>query len=452
MTTVRHDLSGVIEASMCIGCGACQVADPSVKVVLHPTKLIYEPDGPGGAEAASVCPAVHVDFAGLQQSIFPGQAPGPFGVVDRVMLAQSTDHDRNVSASSGGLIKELLLHLLAKPDVDGVIALGHVAGLDFQPRLVTEPVEVDTLPGSIYHNLAQPRALEILRENEGRFVLVAIPCQLEGIYSYIHQREPHLAERIHTTIGLLCGWQYSHHALKAICEFKGVDYERIADISYRGGGPVGKLRIVTDDGREVTASRRVDFGYQVAFDRHFNTPRCHLCINHSNFLADIVVGDAWLPSTVFTKTGISLLICRAPHTSVLVDELAAAGRVVASEVSEAEIEESQTHRVVMGDFAYAYADYLDEIGQHRPDMVGPNEPSAERVPRAEVEFFHRELLRKAELMAAGRYRFLKWRKATKELRRFLARYVSWFLVRIVRIKSLTGQRREVPKEKLADFR
>jgi hypothetical protein len=57
-----------------------------------------------------------------------------------------------------------------------------------------------------------------------------------------------------------------------------------------------------------------------------------------------------------------------------------------------------------------------------------------------------------QLQAEGRYRYLRWRKATKELRRFLTRYLQWFLVRILRIKSLTGQRREVPREKLADFR
>ena len=59
-------------------------------------------------------------------------------------------------------------------------------GLDFQPRLITDPTDIDQMPGSIYHNLAQPRALELLAENDGRYVLVAIPCQLEGIYSYIH--------------------------------------------------------------------------------------------------------------------------------------------------------------------------------------------------------------------------------------------------------------------------
>ena len=35
--------------------------------------------------------------------------------------------------------------------------------------------------------------------------------------------EPHLKDRIATTIGLLCGWQYSHHAIRAISEFEGVE-------------------------------------------------------------------------------------------------------------------------------------------------------------------------------------------------------------------------------------
>jgi coenzyme F420 hydrogenase subunit beta len=450
--TVRDSLQGVIDNDMCIGCGACTFADPTVAVSLHPEKLIYLPETAGNATAAAVCPAVQVDFAGLHAKVFPDLEVTEYGVVDSVLLAQSTDEHRNVNASSGGLIKELLHHLLGRSDVDGIIALGHVEGLDFQPRLITEPAGIDELPGSIYHNLSQPRAIELLRENEGRYVLVAIPCQLEGIYQYIYECEPHLADRIHTTVGLLCGWQYGHHAIKAICEYLGADYEQIVDISYRGGGPVGKLRIRTRDGREVSASRRVDFGYQVAFDRHFNTPRCHTCINHSNFLADIVVGDAWLPSTVFTKTGISLLICRKPHTRAVVDELVAAGRVVASEVTNEEIRESQTDRVIFGNFAYAYADYLDELGQHHPDMVGPNRERAQLVARDEVVHFHEELVRKLELQRAGRYRFLKWRKATYELPRFVNRYWTWFTVRILKIKSIKGERREVPKEKLSIFR
>jgi hypothetical protein len=311
---------------------------------------------------------------------------------------------------------------------------------------------VDGLPGSIYHNLPKHRVLELLRENTGRFVLVAIPCELEGIYNYIYRVEPELRERIHTTVGLLCGWQYSWHSIRAICEFKGIDPDRIVDVSYRGDGPIGKLRIWTDDGREHAVSRRVGFAYQVAFDRTFNTPRCHLCINHSNFLADIVVGDAWLASTLGTRTGISLVINRRAEGDALVRGLAEVGRVRFTEVTVQEIRESQKPRVAFGNFAYAYADHLDSIGLHRPVMEGPNRPYAKLVDRDEVAGFHEELQRKLALQRAQRYRFLYWRKATKEFRRYVGRYWDWFSHRVLRAGRERGAGREPDHATLSDFR
>jgi len=447
-----RDLSVVLENDLCIGCGACVAADPTLGLELDPHKLIYEPTHPGNELAASVCPAIAVDYAGLQEDRFPGVEPGPFGVVETVSLAQSIDADRNLKASSGGLIKELLIAYLEKPEVDGAIALGHIAGLEFEPRVITSVDEVDTLPGSIYHNLPKHRVLQLLREVQGSYILVAIPCELEGIFTYISKVEPQLADKIHATIGLLCGWQYSHHALRAICEFKGVDFDAITDVSYRGGGPVGRLRITTADGNATQVNRRIDFGYQTAFDRHFNTPRCHLCINHANFLADIVVGDAWLPSTVGTKTGISLVISRTPDADVVMKGLAERGRITVTEVSTAEIEESQTHRIAFGDFSYAYADHLRSIGRFAPDLRGPNFTGHEPVSSRETDLFRRELDRKLELQRSGSYRRLRWRKATRELPRLLKRYIRWFLVRILRIKSLTGKRQEVAREQLSGFR
>lgn len=450
--TIAQDLSGVLENDLCIACGACVFADPTLGIRLHPEKLMFEPTHVGNADAAAVCPAVQVDFAALQNRLFPDTNPGPYGVVESVFLAQSTDLERNLRASSGGIIKELLIELLAAPEVDGAVVLQHVEGLYFEPQIITSPEEVDRLPGSIYHNLPKTKVLELLRENEGRYVLVSIPCELEGIYNYIFQVEPHLRSRIHSTIGLLCGWQYNWHSIYAICEFKGIDPDRIVDISYRGDGPIGKLRIWTSDGEEHSINRRLDFGYQVAFDRTFNTPRCHMCINHANFLADIVVGDAWLQSTLSTKSGISLVINRRAESRRLVERLGAQGRIVATEVTINEIRESQKPRVAFGNFAYAYAEYLDRIGLHRPAMVGPNRSAAELVPPKEVEVFHKELRRKIELQRGRRYRYLYWRKATKELGRYLSRYWEWFTHRVLRVGKDPEANSSVARDIASRFR
>jgi hypothetical protein len=235
-------------------------------------------------------------------------------------------------------------------------------------------------------------------------------------------------------------------------QYLGYDPSTISDISYRGGGPVGKLTVTTTDGEQYSASRRVDFGYQVAFDRHFNTTRCHVCINHSNFLADLVVGDAWLPSTVFTKTGISLVICRTEFAEKSLQKLVDAGSCVSIQVTEEEIRESQTDRVVFGEFAYAYAEFLRGLGLHTPTLNGPNMGYGELKPRRQVAKFHRELVRKQSLMAARRYRYMKWRKGTLELRSYIMRYVRWFVVRILRVKSLSGQRKEISRERFSGFR
>ena len=426
------NLRQVLDNDWCIACGACVFADPTVELRLHPEKQMFEPTHPGNQAAAEVCPAIHVDFDDLQSRLFPGSTQSPYGVVHSVMLAQSTDIDRNLKASSGGLIKELLIEMLGREDVDGAIVLKHVDGLEFEPTLITEIAEVDTLPGSIYHNLPKDRVLQLLRENDGRFVLAAIPCELEGIYNYIFTIEPQLRHRLHTTIGLLCGWQYNWHSIRAICEYKGIDPDSIVDVSYRGDGPIGRLRIWTNDGAEHTTNRRLDFGYQVAFDRTFNTPRCHLCINHANFLADIVVGDAWLQSTLTTKTGISLVINRREESDRMMRSLAARDRVILTEVTVNEIRESQKPRIAFGNFAYAYAEFLDAIGIPRPIMRGPNRPAAELVSEGEVARFHDELQRKLELQRQRRYRYLRWRKVTKELGRFLSRYWEWFAHRVLR--------------------
>jgi hypothetical protein len=108
--------------------------------------------------------------------------------------------------------------------------------------------------------------------------------------------------------------------------------------------------------------------------------------------------------------------------------------------------------VIFGEFAYGYAGFLNEQQIPTPVLDGPNRGAGEGVPRKEIESFHSEYLIKTELQRARRYRRLWWRKATKGLPQLLGRYWRWFTVRVLRIKSITGQRHEIERSRLRDFR
>ncbi|MEL0184864.1 MAG: Tim44/TimA family putative adaptor protein, partial [Hyphomicrobiales bacterium] len=106
---------------------------------------------------------------------------------------------------------------------DGIIALGENEGLDYSAKLIKSFKEFDKLPGSIYHQINFQDGLKILKNVKSNAGLVAIPCVLEGIYNYIFSKEPELVNKINLTIGLLCGWTYSHKSIDAMKQYHKIE-------------------------------------------------------------------------------------------------------------------------------------------------------------------------------------------------------------------------------------
>jgi len=441
----------VIKDDLCIACGACSMADDDIKIVLNKTTGLFEPQTSKDISDFNYCPSVKVDYVELQNKIFGSKPDSIFGVVDSVFLAQSKDFQRNNKASSGGLIKEIGSYYYEKySESDGIIALGENDGLDYSAKLIRSFKEFDNLPGSIYHQINFQDGLKLLKNVKNTAGLVAIPCVLEGIYNYIFSKEPDLIKKINLTIGLLCGWTYSHKSIDAMKQYHKIE-EKVDNISYRGNGPIGKLRIKTkNDSKEY--SRRVNFSYQVAFDRSFNSPRCLVCVNHSNFLAEIVIGDAWLPSTVFTKTGISLVITRTKKATEIIKQMKKNNQIECLEVSTEEIIASQSDNIVSNSKAMERIEYLKSKNFFVPEFNLDNtvftKNSFSNKTKKEME----NIRKKRRHIANNRYRLLYFRKLFVELPSFLKRYTSWFSKRILRIESIKGSRKEIPFKKLKIFK
>jgi coenzyme F420 hydrogenase subunit beta len=163
-------------------------------------------------------------------------------------------------------------------------------------------------------------ALAGVRHTPGHYVLVGLPCHLQGL-RLAQERSAQLRERVVLALGIFCGWTGEPRGTEIAARRAGLDPADLATVSYRGPGWPGEMRLVTRSG----AGRRRP--YPDYFDRvmgAYTPPRCRLCPDALAECADVSVGDAWLER--FTEDpevaqGVSDVVARTPAGERLVEEL-----------------------------------------------------------------------------------------------------------------------------------
>jgi coenzyme F420-reducing hydrogenase beta subunit len=226
--------------------------------------------------------------------------------------------------------------------------------------LIKTIADIEKIPGSIYHSISFADALQLLSDIQQPCVLIALPCHLEGIRKFIININPKLIEKIELTIGLICGWMYSHHSIYAFAHYKKIR-TKIREVSYRGDDKIGLLKIKTENRHLIysrrsfaSLSERID--YRASFSRTMNRLRCRVCEDHINVLADVAVGDAWLKR--YTNEKMSIVLIRNKKGESAINDLIATGKVIFVNGNTEDILESQSEDLVCGRSAKVMKDYL----------------------------------------------------------------------------------------------
>ena len=365
----------VIAGDLCIACGACIQACPHGLV---------QPgyDNQNGAQVAwiskdarcdecvaycdKVCPSIEMDFAAhatAQSECAPGG--GRTGNVRAVRTGYSPAFRDNGVTSSGGVVRAILHDALAQGIP--VVCLGW-DGAMYRAMSLTAADDLAKVPGSIYHSVTFMDGIARLRASTVPAVLVATPCQLEGIEKYIESVEPTLREKIHLSVGLICGWMYSDHAIHAFASFKHIR-EPVLKAEYRGENQVGLLKLHTATNAYRFERRRFSairdaLDYRAAFSAPANRLRCRLCQNHINLLADVAVGDAWLARSQGVKQ--SILVIRSARAEAEMTRLQNTGVLVCAQADWGDVVASQSADLVYGHTARRMTEYLKARDHQTP--------------------------------------------------------------------------------------
>ncbi len=108
-----------------------------------------------------------------------------------------------------------------------------------------------------------------------------------------------------------------------------------------------------------------EYFHKYFFSKYFRNPRCNLCIDTTNELADISCGDAWLPEYDKDKVGTSIIVTRERDADQLLNKIVESGQMQVKPIGPKRIEKSQ-HLLSDRKFKKANLYLMQRLGKQVP--------------------------------------------------------------------------------------
>jgi coenzyme F420 hydrogenase subunit beta len=314
-----YNIAFVIQNNLCTGCGTCAAVCPTEAIRMKVSKGLILPEIESQKcnlcqLCIKSCPGHSVDFEELNSKIFGQQPKNSFiGNYLECYIGHSTNDNIRYNSASGGIVTQLLLSALENNVIDGalVIRMRKDNPLESEAFIARTREEIISASKSKYCPVAPNSSLRQILKEEGRYAVVGLPCHLHGIRK-AERIFKTLEEKIVLHIGLLCSHMVNFTGTEFILEKKQINKEYVKKICYRGKGWPGSMSIQLKYDPELDIPL---FGkwnsYWPVFASFLFTPiRCTMCPDQSAELADIALGDAWLPELKKEKIGKSVIIAR----------------------------------------------------------------------------------------------------------------------------------------------
>jgi len=324
---MRQTIQTVVDDHLCNNCGTCAGICPqnAISLSLDKNFQIYKPEIQSDTcnecgFCYTVCPGHSVDFKNLNKEIFGKESEDIIlGNYFNCYIGHSLESGIRYNAASGGVITGLLIYALEQGIIDGALVtrMNKDRPLEPEPFIARTRGEIIEASASKYCPVPSNILLrEILNsENDEKFAVVGLPCHIHGIRK-AESLNNKLKEKIILHIGLFCSHNDTFWQTDYILKSLNISREEVKSIRYRGEGWPGKLSVILKDGQNLSIPfRRAIFPHIVWFN---SMNRCLYCCDLTAELADISVGDPWIPDILkVERIGKSIVMVRTDFGSNL---------------------------------------------------------------------------------------------------------------------------------------
>lgn len=317
----------IIKEKYCIGCGVCTV-DEHCKIVFDSFGK-YKLDSSiktdaSAKKALNICP---FSSAADNENQLSKEFLNNKLLLDKNVIGQYLnnyvghvkDEGLRLNSSSGGITTWLLLKLLKNNIVTHVV---HVGENSNQGRLFNYVISSDengiiASASSKYYPVEMSSVLNFIKNTEGRFAVVALPCFAKGL-RLLQKTNDVYRDRIKYIISPICGHLKTANYSKFLAWQKGISPETLTGINFRkkiSSAPASQygteFEIKKDDSiTNITTPNKTfkmgtDWGHGM-----FKYPACDYCDDIVGEVADISIGDAWLAEYIKDYKGTSVVTVR----------------------------------------------------------------------------------------------------------------------------------------------
>lgn len=360
---MNKTILGVFRDGLCTGCGTCAAICPNnaIDITVNKEQGLYEP-----RLIKDRC-----NLCGLCRKVCPGLGFEGDQTKNNTKyhIGYSLNHDIRYNCSSGGMVTQLLIYSLEQKIIDGALVtrMKKDNPLEPEPFIARNKEEIIEASKSKYCPVPLNVALkEILNSKKGeRFAVVGLPCHIDGLRK-AERINRDLADKIIFHLGLVCNHVPTFHATKYLIEKYGLNPNEIKEISYRGEGWPGSMKILNKDGTYICTPQFSSDYWGVLFNSFFVPKRCGLCDNKECRNSDGSFADAWIAEIIAKDhTGSSIVVSRNNAFEKLLDKARSEKAIDLESIPEQIFLQSQSMNNVKQK-AYARIRILNLLGRKIP--------------------------------------------------------------------------------------